>query len=416
MADLPKPYAKSRTNMLWFSYQHPVTKKWGSKSTGCTVSQESAARKFIAVFVKELSTGGTAVAGPITVEQFFTRWGEKRTNASAADDRARIDKHIKPRIGHLRMDEVKPTTIDDLIVALRDDTTLAPRTIRTIGGLLSQVFKRAAKEGVVASSPLMWERGTLPKNVDADPTWRSEAIYTRDEVELLISDPRVLHDRRVLYALKFLGGGMRHGEAARLAWRNYDAAAEPLGRIALGRTKSGVPREVPVHPTLAKVLALWRESGWAETFGRQPAADDLIVPTRNMTARQPAEAQEAFVADLKLLGLRVEAGEKRKRRGHDLRRTFITLARSDGALDGPLRWVTHGPSASSMAELYSTFSWAMLCTEVAKLRIELREGTAVALSPASTTDSLRRAESAKKRWKNERSKATPTGFEPVLPA
>jgi integrase len=222
------------------------------------------------------------------------------------------------------------------------------------------------------------ERGTLPKKVDKDPTWRHEAIYTREEAELLVSDPRILVDRRVLYALKFLGGGMRHGEAASLTWRQYEQAAEPLGRINLGKTKSGAPREIPVHPTLAKILALWKLSGWEETYGRKPTADDLIVPTRNMTARKPAEAQEALIADLQLLELRVRAGKDRNRRGHDLRRTFVTLARTDGAIDGLLRWVTHG-SSTDMMDLYTTPPWASLCAEVAKLKIELREGKLIEL-------------------------------------
>jgi integrase len=205
--------------------------------------------------------------------------------------------------------------------AVRSRSALAPRTIRQIVGVVSTMFKRATKEEIVVSNPVIMERGTLPKKVDKDPTWRHEAIYTREEAELLVSDPRILVDRRVLYALKFLGGGMRHGEAASLTWRQYEQAAEPLGRINLGKTKSGAPREIPVHPTLAKILALWKLSGWEETYGRKPTADDLIVPTRNMTARKPAEAQEALIADLQLLELRVRAGKDRNRRGHDLRRT-----------------------------------------------------------------------------------------------
>jgi hypothetical protein len=178
---------------------------------------------------------------------------------------------------------------------------------------------------------------------------------------------------------------------------------EPLGALNLGETKSGIPRQ-----TLAKVLAQWKLSGWEEWYGRKPTSEDLIIPTRNMTEKNPrgtvrdaTEAQRQLVSDLELIGLRVRAGQKRNRRGHDLRRTFISLARGDGASDGPLRWVTHGPSISSITELYSTFTWAQLCDAVGKLRVELREGTVVQLSPEATTDSVRRAESAKKRWKNE---------------
>ena len=413
---MAKPFARGK--MLWFSYKHPHSKKWINETTGCGVDKEDDAKRYIASFLEALAAG-SAPAGPRTVEQFATGWFAKRSNATAPDERARFAKHVAPRIGSMPIHEVKPKHLDDLIMTLRAEGKLAPRTIRSISGLLHTMFKRAVKEELLVTNPVQMERGTLPKKVDKDPTWRSEAIFTRDEAEQLISDPRILLDRRVLYALKFLGGGMRHGEAARLTWRNYDAQATPLGRIALGVTKSGVPREVPVHPTLARILDHWKQTGWAETYGEQPRPSDLIVPTRNMTVRQPTEAQEALIADLALLGLRVRAGQSRNRRGHDLRRTFISLARTDGAIDSHLRWVTHGPT-SDMMDVYSTFTWSALCAEVAKLKIELRESRAGDIAPELLTGSLQRADLAGKRWKNprlsERKRATPTGFEPVYPA
>lgn len=394
-----------------------VPGKWDSKPTPFAVGQEREAKRYATKAQETIdarhASGATSTV--LTVRQFATQWLAKRTNVTAADDRARITNHVAPRIGSMAIADVKPKHIDDLIMALRDEGKLAPRTIRSISGLLHTMFKRALKEELIVVNPVQMERGILPKKVDKDPTWRHEAIYTRAEAERLLSDPRILADRRVLYALKFLGGGLRHSEAARLTWAQYDADAKPLGRIALGKTKSGVPREVPVHPTLAKVLAAWKLSGWNETYGRTPTPEDFIVPTRNMnsdnprgTARDATEAQRQLLADLELLGMRTKAGEKRKRRGHDLRRTFITLARTDGAIDGLLRWVTHGPS-SDMMDVYSSPPWEALCAEVAKLKISLLDGALVPLA----TDLATGPRSTTKRW---RKVATPTGFEPVLPA
>jgi integrase len=58
--------------------------------------------------------------------------------------------------------------------------------------------------------------------------WRATAIYTKVEVERLISDRLIPEDRRVLYARQGVTG-LRHGEAASLRWRQYDATQEPLG-------------------------------------------------------------------------------------------------------------------------------------------------------------------------------------------
>lgn len=72
-------------------------------------------------------------------------------------------------------------------------------------------------------------------------------------------------------------------------WRDYDPTMKPLGRLDVHKsfsprlsrtkvTKTGKQRLVPAHPTLARILAEWKLSGWAAMFGRAPTPDDLIVP------------------------------------------------------------------------------------------------------------------------------------------
>ena len=60
------------------------------------------------------------------------------------------------------------------------------------------------------------------------------------------------------------------------------------------------------------------------------------MPTGNLTERQAPVSQSVFLLDLATLKLRA-------RRGHDLRRTFMTLAQVDGARRDLLEAVTHGP-------------------------------------------------------------------------
>jgi len=181
--------------------------------------------------------------------------------------------------------------------------------------------------------------------------------------------------------------GLRHAEAASLRWRQYDATQEPLGGLSLEHTKTGVPRRMPVHPTLARVLAQWKLAGWERTYGRQPTDEDLVVPTRNGTERTRQEAPKALRLDLDALKLR-------ERRGHDLRRTFITLAQVDGARRDLLETVTHGPRGD-IVSVYTTFPWPALCAEIAKLKIDLREGELVELPTAPTHPSrYRRRKSA----------------------
>lgn len=107
--------------------------------------------------------------------------------------------------------------------------------------------------------------------------------------------------------------------------------------------------------------------GRSESVGdAQGRGADLIVPTRNGTERTGQEAPKALRLDFETL-------ELRDRRGHDLRRTFITPAQVDGARRELLETISHGPRGD-IVSLYTTFPWAALCAEVAKLKIELREG------------------------------------------
>src|ERR1022692_978429 len=88
------------------------------------------------------------------------------------------------------------------------------------------------------------------------------------------------------------------------------------------------------------------------------------VPTRNFTERSAQETPKQLHDDLRTLGLR-------ERRGHDLRRTFVTLAQVDGARRDLLETMSHGPRGD-IVSIYTSFPWPALCAEIAKLKIELR--------------------------------------------
>ena len=61
----------------------------------------------------------------------------------------------------------------------------------------------------------------------------------------------------------------------------------------------------------------------------------------------------------------------RHRRVHDLRRTFITLCRDDGADKAILHLCTHGaPEWQDVMELYTSFGWETLCRQVGALKVK----------------------------------------------
>jgi integrase len=362
-----------RGKKLWIKFKD-VDGTWSARPTCFYIGEEKKAERLLESVEAKIKAGaelGEADLGPVTLARYTKKWIEERRAhvRTTRDEETRLGRHVLPRLGQMRLDEIRPRHLRDLILSLRQEGRLAPRSIRHIHALLKVLFRDAVVDELLEASPCVLKKGVLPKNSDKDPEWRWTAIFTREELEALISDEGVLFDRRVLYGLKGLAG-LRHGEAAGLRWKHYDATAKPLGRLTVANsylksgTKTGVTREVPVHPTLAKLLAEWRLSGWPTVYGRHAQSEDLLVPTRRLQIRDKAEARNALQRDLKRLGLR-------PRRGHDLRRTFITLAQVDGARRDLLECVTHGPRGDIIS-IYSTFPWPALCAEVAKLNVEIR--------------------------------------------
>jgi integrase len=401
----------------WWCRLKDETGAWISRPTEFAASDKRKAQRYANAAQKKLDERRSGGPGePMTVAAYGEKWlagREERGVRSIMADRGRFTNHALPHLGALLLDEVRPRHVRDMVRALREAGDLAPRTIVNIYGVVHTMFRDAVVDELIESNPCVLHRGELPAKVDKDPEWRTSATYIVREVEQLISDARIPPERRVQYALKALAG-LRHGEVAGLRWRHYDPTIEPLGRLVIatsydtGRTKTEVTRRVPVHALLAKILAAWKLSHWERIYGRSPASDDLIVPTRNLTPIAPKDANDAFKRDLAALGLRVEAGEHRDRGGHDLRSWFITTCQEHGAHRDLLRVVTHAGKGDVVSG-YTRAQWPALCAEVAKLRVSTLDGEVLALATGFATAELKAAN----RWRNL---VTPKGLEPLFSA
>ena len=363
---------------------------WGRVATGLVVGEEQKAEAIRKAAQRKIDArvdaGDTLSDRPLTVALYAERWiaeRKRRDIGSAQDDAGRLA-HALPIIGSLRLDEVRTRHIRDLVRGLKARSgpaadQLAPRTARHVFSVTKTMFSDAVVDELIETSPCLLKKGELPKKMDKDPTWRSGAVFTRSELEQLLSDDRIPLDRRVINAILFVAG-LRFGELAALKWSAYDAEMAPLGKLLvawsydfkkkrLKYVKSGVPREVPVHPTLATVLAEWRRTGWEAMMGRPPTADDLVMPPRPEATDEPYRnvnrALRRFTEDLDRLGLR-------RRRQHDLRRSYVSIAMADGARKEMLERTSHG-ARGEIIDMYNTPPWAAVCDEVAKIRIVLRD-------------------------------------------
>lgn len=342
--------------------------------------------------------------GDVTVRSFAARWLEGRPASSRVDDEQRLRDHAYPAIGDLPIADVRPKHLLRLMQELKakkatrpgigadgkpariaTEEPLAARTIRNVYSVLRAMFRDALIEEVVESTPCVLADAHLPSAKDKDPEWRDTAVFHLGEVSTLIYDERIPYDRRVCYALYFLGC-TRFGEASAARFRHYEPDLEPLGLLRIARsystrlkvekdTKAERPRKVPVTAQLATILARWRLEGWPALFdGKRPGPDDLIVPSRNGKNRSASHMLKKFHQDCARVGIPL-------RRQHDSRRTWLSTVLAAGANETHAKWIAHGPPPTVLGA-YMSMPWSTLCAVVEGLKIPAPAGRVVQLPAA----------------------------------
>ena len=364
-----------------------------NRSTGFRATEKALAKKVLARVIEETSRGErqreAGGEGPLTVRRLADLWlasRERKEISTVRDYRTRLELHALPVIGDMVAAEVRLEHIEGVMGAVKAKDTLASRTQRRVYEAMKAMFNWAVPR-LLESSPCGLKDDELPANKDADPDWRKQANFSRLEVVQLITDTRILIDRRVLYAVMFLAG-CRFGEISALRVRDYNRDWEPLPMLDISRsfnsktrkvkgTKTDQTRLIPVHRVLAEILDWWLEVGWPAMIGRRPGPDDVLIPTRNGTHRDVSTGWKQLNGERDKDGKLLQLGDLeriglRRRRQHDTRRTFITLCRRDGADKTLLGLVSHGPG-KDMVDVYTEMSalWEPLCAEVSKLRIDL---------------------------------------------
>lgn len=323
-----------------------------------------------------------AAAPPERVEDFLETWAKGLTHSSAHNEVDAVRRYVKgTELGRKFLADV---TSDDVMAWVQDLTTkpgkrvakLKARTVTGAFGTVSRGFAFARFRRLMTVNVCELPPGILPTAEDNEEV-REAWVYTREEITNLISDDRVMHVRRVLYAILFCTG-VRINEATPLRWSDWSAREVPLGRLAIVRalktrtrvlkgTKTNTVRFIPVHPTLAAVLAEWKLSGWQRLMGRTPKDDDLIVPTNIGGIRHDSNVRKQLWYDSLKVGVP-------RRRLHGTRHTFISLGIDDGARPDIFERLTHPPPTKKAFDKYRhRGTWSSLCAEVMKLDILRRE-------------------------------------------
>lgn len=314
---------------------------------------------------------------PATVREHADAWAKGQTYESAPKDRKVLAKYLRAsELGGMLVRDLRPMHIAAWIDWLRTQPStrtglIAARSIRNIYDALRRALDDAVLHEILPANPCAVVHGKLPSIEDKDAGARDGWFFERAEVWAMITDPRVIEPRRVLYAVEFMTG-CRPGEAAALRLRDWDRTQRPLTRLTLtraiksvskkeGRTKTGARKFVPVHPALEKILNEWVVSGWDRLMGRAPTPDDLLCPNQNGEPRNTNRMNRDFGRDLAKLKFR-------ERHHYCTRHTFISQTQEDGGDSAILRWATHAPPKTAY-DGYTRGQWSRLCAEVLKLQV-----------------------------------------------
>jgi integrase len=266
--------------------------------------------------------GESSAYGP-TLAQYAASWiggldGLVRPSTIEAYTR-RLELHVLPRLGELRLGGIGVDEILGMIADLRRQG-YAESTIATIMIPLSRMFGHAVRRDAIRFNPI----SKLDRSERPRIGGRERPVLNRLEIGRLLeaAEPRY----RTLLATAILSG-LRQGELLGLHWRDINFDRELIHvRGALDRQRRDVPpktpfalRDVVLTPALAQALQEHRRGSPFD------GPDDYVFTTRAGTPVYYAHlGPRALDPALKRAGIE-------HIRWHDLRHTFASLLIAGGA-------------------------------------------------------------------------------------
>lgn len=234
----------------------------------------------------------------VTVADYLDEWLEAHAvevkPKTLADYRHLIDRHVKPNIGGLRLQAVRPGQITKLYRDLittggRRGAGLSPRTVSYVHAVLRKAFGDAVLvDQLIPSNPV--ERAKRPRMRRPEPG----KVWTAAELRAFLK----VAGRHRLAAFFHLAAytGARRGELLNLRWRDVDldgasihikgSAAFIAGERIEGTTKSGRSRVVSIDPGTVDVLKAHRKRQAADKLkvgeawkGADKVTDDFVFAT-----------------------------------------------------------------------------------------------------------------------------------------
>ncbi len=259
-------------------------------------------------------------------EQWWMLHTGKLAKETKGDYRWRLEVHLLPAFGELRLDRISYDTVERYIAAKVAEGKLGPRSINMTTSLLAAILESAVERDLIAKNPAKGEGRRVKQRAP-----RRSYLETAGQIAALLDaagaldreatpDQQHLAKRAMMAVMTF--AGLRVGELCSLRWRDVDLAG---GRLTVQSGKTDAARrKVRIRGALRdELLALRHARGDIDQHG-------YVFPTRTGQRQYPCKLSGLFLpgivkranADLDAAGL---APLPDGLTCHSLRRTFASV-------------------------------------------------------------------------------------------
>lgn len=269
-----KPKGKCRKWQLRISTgRDPRTGKYLRK-TRVFEGTYSAASKALREFIEDFESNKINGKTNYTFEEYAKRYLEMRkakkevaeTTASKQEWQFKATSH---HIGHVKLEDVTSTMLDEMYVSMMQGDTLSGKKsggsyVNQIHDNITLVFQQAVNEGLLASNPCDMAH---PPKMDTKP---KKAIHP-DKVRELVATLDARNPRECAYLLA-LTLGLRRGEICGLSWNDIDFnrnivdishSLDAKGNLKGTKTKAGL-RLLPFSEATKRALLTMKDAQKAQ--------------------------------------------------------------------------------------------------------------------------------------------------------
>ena len=175
-----------------------------------------------------------------------------------------IENHVKPFMGHIQLQRLRPSTIQDYYTDLRVNKGLSANSIIKHHDMLNIAFKAAVKHEYIMRNPV--------QGVDRPKKIKHEVnIYTPEQMKRLL---KLCEGDRLETTIK-LGAylGLRREEICGLKWEDIDWESQTLF-ICRARTQVGTETVEKETKTYASTRKLYIPEALLDTLKKEKAAQN----------------------------------------------------------------------------------------------------------------------------------------------